>query len=125
MGKAYIISAALSFFGMENIDDKPTKHHFPNNLLHFPLGEKKLYFNVLGKCIDQQYLLQKHLDENYNDPDHIKNYRLCSIFLTILISQMKDTTTEGDGERNLINQKLLLSIFKSLVSRGVFKHCSN
>ena len=27
---------------------------------------------------------------------------------------MKDTAQEADGERNLINQKLLLSIFKSL-----------
>ena len=27
---------------------------------------------------------------------------------------MKGTTAEGDGNRNLINQKLLLSIFKSL-----------
>ena len=27
---------------------------------------------------------------------------------------MKDTAQEGDGERNLINQKILLSVFKSL-----------
>ena len=27
---------------------------------------------------------------------------------------MKDTAAEGDGDRNLINQKLLLTIFKSL-----------
>lgn len=27
---------------------------------------------------------------------------------------MKDTAKEGDGDRNLINQKLLLSIFRSL-----------
>jgi hypothetical protein len=29
---------------------------------------------------------------------------------------MKDTAREGDGERNLINQKFLLSVFKSLGS---------
>ena len=28
--------------------------------------------------------------------------------------QMKDTAAEGDGGRNLINQKLLLSVFKSM-----------
>ena len=28
--------------------------------------------------------------------------------------QMKDTAAKGDGNRNLINQKLLLSVFKSM-----------
>ena len=28
--------------------------------------------------------------------------------------QMKDTAAEGDGQRNLINQKLLLSVFKAM-----------
>ena len=39
---------------------------------------------------------------------------MCYIFLTILILQLKDTAAEADGERNLINQKLLLSVFKSV-----------
>ena len=36
------------------------------------------------------------------------------MFLTIVLLQLKDTAAEGDGDHNLINQKLLLSIFKSL-----------
>ena len=39
---------------------------------------------------------------------------MCYIFLTILILQLKDTTAEADDDRNLINQKLLLSVFKSM-----------
>ena len=46
--------------------------------------------------------------------DHIKNYGLCCIFLTVILLQLKDTAAEADGDRNLINQKLLFSIFKSL-----------
>ena len=42
------------------------------------------------------------------------NYGLCFIFLTIFLLQMKDSAAEADGERNLINQKLLLSVFKSM-----------
>ena len=44
------------------------------------------------------------------------NYSLCMIFLTVLLLQLKDTAAEADGERNLINQKFLLSIFKSMAS---------
>lgn len=36
--------------------------------------------------------------------------------LIILILQIKDTAREADGDRNLINQKFLLSVFKSLGS---------
>ena len=42
------------------------------------------------------------------------NYGLCFIFLTILLLQMKNTAAEADGERNLIKQKLLMSVFKSM-----------
>lgn len=36
----------------------------------------------------------------------------CFNFITILLQQ-QDTSAEADGERNLINQKLLLSVFKA------------
>ena len=48
------------------------------------------------------------------EDDFETNYGLCFIFLTLLLLQMKDTAAEADGERNLINQKLLLSFFKSM-----------
>ena len=36
------------------------------------------------------------------------------IFLSVVLLQLKDTAAEADGDRNLINQKLLLLLFKSL-----------
>ena len=36
----------------------------------------------------------------------------CFNFITILLQQ-QDTSAEADGERNSINQKLLLSVFKA------------
>ena len=66
---------------------------------------------VFGKFIDV-YLLQKTVSTD--GEDYVQNYALYFIFLTILILQLKDTAAEADGERNLINQKLLVSVFKSM-----------
>ena len=57
---------------------------------------------------------KKNATTNGEEEDYVSNYALCYIFLTILILQLKDTAAEADGERNLINQKLLLSVFKSM-----------
>ena len=42
------------------------------------------------------------------------NYGMSCMFLAVVLLQLKDTAAEADGDRNLINQKLLLLIFKSL-----------
>ena len=114
MGRAYIIVAILHFFGMKSIDEKPTVNMFPKNIIHATDKKKKEYFDeVFGKFVDK-FLLQINPDTGDTCDDGVKNYGLCSIFLTVLLLQMKDTAQEADGERNHINQKLLLSIFKSL-----------
>lgn len=56
---------------------------------------------------------KKYFSTN-GEEDYVTNYALCCIFLAILILQLKDTAAEADGEKNLINQKLLLSVFKSM-----------
>lgn len=66
------------------------------------------------KFIDKFLLQKADVNDCCNDDDFVKNYALCFIFLAILVMQMKDTAAEGDGSRNLINQKLLLSVFKSM-----------
>ena len=47
---------------------------------------------------------------------------LITIFFTSLLLSMKDTASEGDGFRNLINQKILLVIFKSLNDKSKYAH---
>ena len=119
MGRAYIITAALDFFGMESLDEKPTLNKFPKNLIHDTLQKKKEYFDkVLGDFVDRFVFQKGAIPES---DDFVKNYGLCSIFLTLVLLQLIDTTKEGDGDRNLINQKLLLSIFKSL---GAYSKCA-
>ena len=113
VGRAYIVTAALSFVGMASVEDVPSLNKFPANISHETEENKKKYFDdVFGKFIDL-YLLQKNANMNGED-DYVTNYALCYIFLTILIFQLKDTAAEADGERNLVNKKLLLSVFKSM-----------
>ena len=90
----------------------PPKTPFPLHISAQSEENKKIYFEeVFGKFRDV-YLLQKTAITDGDD--YVKNYALCFTFLTILILLLKDTAAEADGERNLINQKLLLSVFKSM-----------
>ena len=113
VGRAYIATAALTtFFGMASLEDVPSLNKFPSNIVNQTVEDKKRYFySVFEKFIDE-YLLQKNVTAN--GEDYVSNYAMCYIFLTILILQLKDTAAEADGDRNLINQKLLLSVFKSM-----------
>ena len=107
MGTAYILAAAMKFFKMSTLSDAPGQK--------FPKTEKErtqYIEEVFGEFVDC-YVLQRTLPRNA-ESDFIMNYGLSTIFLTILLLQLKDTAKEGDGNRNLINQKLLLSVFKSL-----------
>ena len=116
-GKAYITVALMKFFGMEKIDDYPKKNCFPSNIIHKPNDVKKKYFDdIIGKFIDS-YIFQRDQSPPCGvDDDFVKNYALCTSFLSLFLLQLIDTTKQGDGDRNLINQKLLLTIFRSLNS---------
>lgn len=53
-GKAYLIEAAMEFWGMDSMDDKPTKNCPPSNILYLPLAKKRKYFNkVVGDFVDE------------------------------------------------------------------------
>ena len=104
-GKGYLVAALMKFFGMATVDDIPTSHKFSMN-------DKDDFAKEFGLFVETfifQWKLPTHTEE-----DNIMNYGLCMCFLTVLLLQMKDTAAQGDGDRNLINQKLLLSVFKSL-----------
>ena len=110
-----MITAVMNFFGMSDLEDTPSLHKFPQNIARNSIENKKKYFHdAFVKFIDK-FLLQKVVNANdFYSGDYVMNYALCCIFLAVLVMQMKDTAAEGDGNRNLINQKLLLSVFKSM-----------
>ena len=50
------------------------------------------------------------------EEDFMKNYALCFSYLSLFLMQLIGTTKEADGDWNLINQTILLIIFRSLNS---------
>ena len=110
-GKAYILKALLDYFGMLSVDDQPITNN-PEELKYKSIAEKNEYFRrVIGEFVDT-YIFQRGRCPSHDD--YIQNYALLHAFLTMVLLQIKDTAAEGDGDRNLINQKLLLTIFKSI-----------
>ena len=73
VGRAYIIVAVLHFFGMSSVDDKPTIHEFPKDIIHGTDEQKKNYFDEVFGIFVQKYVLQIDplTDYDVND-DHVK-----------------------------------------------------
>ena len=115
VGKAYIVNALLHFFNMESVDVYPQENKFPVNIIHKSDDVKYQYFDLTFSKFVQNYLFQiGQAAPVGEEEDCVKNYSLCFMYFTVIILQLKDTAAEGDGGRNLINQKVLLTIFKSL-----------
>lgn len=99
VGRAYIVTAALSYLGMASVEEVPSQNKFPPNISHQTEENKKKYFDdAFGEFINE-YLLQKNFSTNGKEEDYVTNYALCCIFLAILILQLKDTAAEADGEK--------------------------
>jgi len=107
--------AALKLFGMSSLDDKPAD--LPDEKA--PENVKKEYLDNYLERFVRSYVTQS--DYNNDTADDLKqNYALMTIFLTMLLLQLKDTAAEADGDRNLINQKILLVVFKALNNRSKY-----
>lgn len=67
VGKAYLLNAALNFWGMEKLDDHPTKHVPPPGIIH-KTNEKKIeYFNeVIGSFVDEYVIADVDKESNSN-----------------------------------------------------------
>ena len=58
VGKAYVIEAAMEFFGMENINDYPQYNNFVANISYKSNEVKKEYFDrIIGQFVDQYLLI--------------------------------------------------------------------
>lgn len=68
-------------------------------------------------CLAFNKIISFHAEQNnvVNPPkdDHLKNYALWVIQMGMMLLQMNDTEKEGDGERAIINSKVLLLMFRS------------
>lgn len=107
VGRAYIVTAALSFFGMNSVDDAPSKNKCPGNIQRESVENKKKCFDDIFSRFIDEFLFLKSDYTDAEDEDFARNYALCFIFLTILILQMKDTAAEADGDGLSLNQWVL------------------
>ncbi|KAJ7323101.1 hypothetical protein OS493_032673 [Desmophyllum pertusum] len=106
VGRAYLVEAFLEFFGMDNTESVPTKNMPENNAT---MEEKKQHFdNVIGQFVDYHVF-----HSGVSDDDKVMNYGLCLIELFVIPMQVNDTVHEVDGDRNVINWKYLLWLFKA------------
>ena len=54
VGKAYILEAAMEFWGLENLTGTPTKYVPPTGIIHMTNETKLQYFNtVFGAFVDE------------------------------------------------------------------------
>ena len=54
VGKAYILEAAMEFWGMANLTDHPTKHVPPAGIIHMTIEKKKHYFDaIVGDFVNE------------------------------------------------------------------------
>ena len=67
VGKAYLLNAALDFWGMKNLTDQLAKHAPPPGIL-FKTSEKKLdYLNeVIGNFVDKYVIVDPDKECNHN-----------------------------------------------------------
>ena len=78
IGKAYIIEAALEFWGMEKLDDCPAKNKPPPGIAHQKNEKKVEYFNTfICKFVDEYVLpareKEKVVGAEENDDDQTIN----------------------------------------------------
>ena len=69
VGRAYIVSAALAFFGVSTVEDLPSKNIFPANIRQETLENKKKAFDdIFGRFMDE-FLFQKHASADVIEED--------------------------------------------------------
>ena len=139
VGKCFTIEALVKFFKMANKDGNPTNNRPP--LFHILMmgNNKQIYFNsVLDKFIDEFLLLpsasfpgppREEVDQEneveslpaseanqsrLDNTDFVNNYSSCLMKYYMILLDIKDAVSEGNGETLAILHKVLLPYFKSL-----------
>ena len=130
MGRAYIVTAALSFFGIASNEEMPAKNTLPPHISAQSEENNKIYFEeVLGK-FSYVYLLQKTAITD--GEEYVKNYALHVFHL----SYHPHFATERHGSRSRWRKKpyrseitsLCLQIYGSIQQiylRNVYQYCTD
>ena len=109
--RAYLVEAALDFFGMESVSAKPTKCVPPQG----PLSEaiRRTYIQSTVRAFIEQFaplhpnlartFITSDAETQVQSTDKVANYSHQVIELGLMLMQLIDTAKEGDGERTIRN----------------------
>jgi hypothetical protein len=73
VGQAYLLEAAMEFWGMGNLEESPTKH-VPPALIHSQENEKKMeYFQeVVGEFVNEYALPKGEQEISISESDKVR-----------------------------------------------------
>ena len=64
VGKAYILEAAMEFWGLKDVNGPPTRHIPPHRIMHMEREKQLEYFDrVIGAFVDE-FVIPDHEKEN-------------------------------------------------------------
>ena len=112
--EAHILTAALTVFQMESLDDTPKSHHFAQNCSNLNSAEQVSLLlhaanDFLNKFVDLTFCQQLQL----NPDDRVHTYACEVLTLGLLLIEFNDAVREGDGTRIIRCWRYFLLLFKA------------
>lgn len=112
---AHILTAAMTFFNMSSLDDRPSNTHFPEGFNDLTSLEKRKVLMLALKELTKKFVnvsLMNKKDEE-QQMDGVYEYASETLSLGLLYAEFNDAIKEGDGERIIRCWRYFLLIFKS------------
>lgn len=110
VGTAYLLEAALEYWGMDSLKDVPTKHIPPKGILHMSLEKKKEYFNnVIGGFVDEYVMADpdseslRHFQESEKQETVVNNIEAEHDYAAKEPKETMDIEVEVDEEKQQTN----------------------
>lgn len=119
--EGHLISAALTLFGMETLEDKPSVKFFPTSSASLPPTERAQILRIacsqfVKSYVDMTFGKKKDGDSTgtgIEESDGVCSYACDVLNLGLFYMEFVDAVREGDGDRIIRCWRYLLLIFKS------------
>ena len=111
--EAHIVTAAMTLFQMDLLEDEPHSLCFPEGCAELPNSDRRTVFlhaarKLLTKFVDLSFCQQLPQPE-----DHVQAYACEVLSLGLLLMEFNDAIREGDGTRIIRCWRYFLFLFKA------------
>ena len=125
--EAHILSAAMTLFGMKNLDDHPTEEYFPENRKNSVLCSEGIYLTLLPNIWLMNLWTTIPVEKpGNNDPssktpapknvDCVFSYACDLLNNGLQLMEVNDANREGDGNRIVRCWQYMFLIFKATIA---------